>query len=57
MWFTKDKLHKTKEVVLHMTFMCGTLEFVKSFTHCEMDERHLVLGDKLFEIYMVDMRC
>ena len=36
--FAKGKPHETKEVALNVTLKCGTLEFIESFTLCEMDE-------------------
>ena len=54
--FAKDEPHETKEVALNMTLKCGTLEFVESFTLCEMDEVDLILGDTFFETHTVGVR-
>ena len=55
-WFAKGKLHETKEVALHVNLKSGALEFVESFTLCEMDEVDLILGDTFFEAHIVDVR-
>ena len=54
--FAKSKLHETKEVALNVTFKCGTLDFVESFSLCEMDEMDLLLGDTFFETHTVDVK-
>ena len=52
----KEKPHETKEVALHVNLKSGALEFVESFTLCEMDEVDLILGDTFFEAHTVDVR-
>ena len=44
MRFAKGKPHETKEAVLHVTLNCGPLEFIKSFTLCEIDEVDIIGG-------------
>ena len=39
-----------------MNLKSGALEFVESFTLCEMDEVDLILGDTFFEAHTVDVR-
>ena len=36
--FAKGESHETKEVALHVNLKSGALEFVESFTLCEIDE-------------------
>ena len=55
--FAKGELHETKEVALRVNLKNGALEFVESFTLCEMDEVDLILGDTFFEAHTVDVRC
>ena len=55
--FAKGEPHKTKEVALHVNLKSGALEFVESFTLCEMDEVDLILGNTFFEAHIVDVRC
>ena len=55
-WFTKGKPHETKEVALHVNLKNGALEFVESFTLCEMDEVDLILGNTFFEAHTLDVR-
>ena len=54
--FAKGEPHKAKEVALDVILTSGTLEFVESFTLCEMDEVDLILGDTFFEAHAVDVR-
>ena len=54
--FAKGEPHETKEVALHVNLKSGALEFVESFTLCEMDEVDLILGDTFFEAHTVDVR-
>ena len=54
--FAKGEPYETKEVVLHVNLKSRALEFVESFTLCEMDEVDLILGDIFFEAYTVDVR-
>ena len=43
-------------MALHMTLKSWALEFVESFTRCEMDEIDLMLGDMFFEAHIIDVR-
>ena len=54
--FAKGKPHETKEVALHVILKFKTLEFVESFTLCEMNDVNLILRDFVFEIHTVDVR-
>jgi hypothetical protein len=54
--FAKGEPHETNEVALNVNLKCGTLEFTKNFTLCEMDEVDLILGDTFFETHTVDVR-
>ena len=54
--FAKGEPHQTKEVALDVTMTSGMVEFVESFTLCEMDEVDLILGDTFFEAHSVDVR-
>ena len=45
--FAKGEPHETKEVALHVNLKSGALEFVESFTLCEMDEVDLIFGGHL----------
>ena len=54
--FAKGEPHETKEVALHVNLKSGALEFVESFTLCEMDEVDLILGNTFFEAHTVDVR-
>ena len=56
-WFAKGEPHETKKVVLHVNLKIGALEFVESFTLCEMDEVDLILEDTFFEVHTVDVKC
>ena len=55
-WFAKGEPYETKEVALHVNLKSGALEFVESFTLCEMNEVDLILGDTFFEAHIVNMR-
>lgn len=48
MRFAKGEQHKIKEVTLHVTLKCKTLEFVENFILCEMNEVDLIFGDIFF---------
>ena len=54
--FANGEPHETKEVALHVNLKSGALEFVESFTLCEMDEVDLILGDTFFEAHTMDVR-
>ena len=43
-------------MALHVNVKSGALEFVESFTLCEMDEVDLILRDTFFEAHIVDVR-
>ena len=53
--FAKDKPYEIKEVALHVNLKRGALEFVESFTLCEMDEVDFILGNTFFEAHTVDV--
>ena len=55
--FAKGKPHETKKVALHVNLKSRALEFVESFTLCEMNEVDLILMDSFFEVHRVDVRC
>ena len=55
-WFAKDEMHQTKEVVLHVTLKDGTLLFVENLVLCKMDEVDFNLGDTSLKTHMVDGR-
>ena len=56
MRFAKGKPQEMKEMALHVNLKSGALEFVKSFTLCEMDEVDLILGDIFFIAHTMYMR-
>ena len=56
MRFAKGEPHEIKEVALHVNLKIEALEFVESFTLCEMDEVDLILGNTFFEVHIVDVR-
>ena len=47
-WFAKSEPH--------VTFKCGTFQFVKSFTLHKMNEVDLILEDTFFDTHTVDTR-
>ena len=56
MRFAKGEPYESKEVALHVNLKSEALEFVESFTLCEMDKVDLILGDTYFEAHIVDVR-
>ena len=53
MQFSKGKRYKAKEVAMHITLECGTLDFCEDFKLFEIDEVYIIINVTFFEIHMV----